>query len=559
MAYSRYRPTSHFIAPHSWSNDPCGAVYIPESREYLVCYQWNPGTTEGGNCAWGMAKSKDLVTWEDCKPAIWNGTSYDSLGVFSGSIVSRLAAGKRVLYLYYTSVSALPIHWSQPYIKGCETQSVAISTDLGQTWVRHRNNPLLTVPPKEGATTGWRDPFVTQSQSLSKLLGLSRDTNYMMLSSGERKRGPQLHLYKSRSLLSSSWEYVSTVLDVRLHDYISKRSNSRWGINFECASFFTMGETDYMIVGVEEAEESKRHNGHSLLWMSGKFVLNEHNLPTFDIRGHGMLDHGVLYAAHIFKDAENRLIQLGWADETAKKQLVQAQGWAGCLGHPREIAEISRPLVHNAESWPEWHIDHSSGVMKTLGIRPAPQVDTLRQGLPDYSSLEDLKTLRSKSYELKMTFSHLCGLEKFVLDVLQSPGCTEVTRLIFDLEQQQMVVDRSRSSLQQLSDTAPDSGDLRLLPGEDLQVRIFVDVSIVEIFVNDRFALTSRVYPSMETSTAAAYDLNGFDEGNVKFECWQGLKNAWPARGSGCGLLPELHPLYQKAENKNGHGQFRYP
>ncbi|KAG8407799.1 hypothetical protein J3459_018345 [Metarhizium acridum] len=62
-----------------------------------------------------------------------------------------------------------------------------------------------------------------------------------------------------------------------------------------------MGETDYMIVGVEEAEESKRHNGHSLLWMSGKFVLNEHNLPTFDIRGHGMLDHGVLYAAHIFK------------------------------------------------------------------------------------------------------------------------------------------------------------------------------------------------------------------------------------------------------------------
>lgn len=81
-------------------------------------------------------------------------------------------------------------------------------------------------------------------------------------------------------------------------------------------------------------------------------------------------------------------------------------------------------------------------------------------------------------------------------------------------------------------------------------MRIFVDVSAVEIFANDRFALTSPVYPSLETSTAAAYDLNRSDDEKVKFECWQGLKNAWPARGCGCGLLPKPHPLYQKAEHK---------
>src|SRR3954467_3925559 len=109
MAFNRFRPASHFIAPHSWSNDPCGAVYVPEIKEYVFCYQWNPGTTEGGNSAWGMARSRDLVTWNDCMPAIRNGIagSYDSLGVFSGSIISRLVEGKRVLFLFYTSVSSL--------------------------------------------------------------------------------------------------------------------------------------------------------------------------------------------------------------------------------------------------------------------------------------------------------------------------------------------------------------------------------------------------------------------------------------------------------------------
>lgn len=114
MAFNRFRPISHFIAPHSWSNDPCGAVYIPETEEYIFCYQWNPGTTQGGNSAWGMAKSKDLVTWEDCSPALRNGISYDRLGVFSGSIVSRIIEGRRILFLFYTSVSALPIHVSDP-------------------------------------------------------------------------------------------------------------------------------------------------------------------------------------------------------------------------------------------------------------------------------------------------------------------------------------------------------------------------------------------------------------------------------------------------------------
>ncbi|KAG5936683.1 hypothetical protein E4U53_000167 [Claviceps sorghi] len=542
MAYSRHRPISHFIAPHSWSNDPCGAVYVPESQEYLLCYQWNPGTTEAGNCAWGMAKSKDLVTWTDCMPALWNGSSYDSLGVFSGSITSRLVDGKRVLYLFYTSVSALPIHWSKPYINGCETQSLAVSTDLGQTWVRHASNPLIKEPPKAAATSGWRDPFVSPSASLSRLLGLRRHHDFMMLSSGERGRGPQLHLYASDDL--TSWAFISTVLDVQLHTIISHGTDRKWGINFECASFFTLGETDYIIVGMEESEESTCHNAHYVLWVAGTFSLNEQGLPAFEMQSHGVLDHGILYAAHIFRDENDRLLQLGWADESANKHMVRDQGWAGCLGHPRELTEVKRPVDADAPSWPEWKVDETAGTMTTLGIRPAPQVDTLRAGASTAGpeALAGLQHLSSVNFEMRARFTNLTGSERFVFHVLSSPDGQETTRLVFDVDKQTITVDRSQSSLETLGTTSPDSGPLRLLPGEHLDVRIFVDVSVIEIYANDRFALTSRVYPSLDVSNRTRYDFGGFDESNVELEYWPTMKRAWPERDAGPGILPELLP-----------------
>lgn len=73
-----------------------------------------------------MAKSQDLITWEDCLPALRNGTSYDRLGVFSGSIASKIVDGRRVLFLFYTSVSALPIHVTRSH-NSLQTQMLILS------------------------------------------------------------------------------------------------------------------------------------------------------------------------------------------------------------------------------------------------------------------------------------------------------------------------------------------------------------------------------------------------------------------------------------------------
>ncbi|CAK7232659.1 hypothetical protein SCUCBS95973_008333 [Sporothrix curviconia] len=394
-AFRRFRPISHFIAPHSWSNDPCGALYIPETQDYLLCYQWNPGTTVGGNCAWGMARSKDLTIWEDCPPALWNGTTYDRLGVFSGSIVSRVIQGQRTLFLFYTSVSALPIHWSKPYLQGCESQSVAISTDYGRSWHRSSANPLISAPPRESATTGWRDPFVSQWPSMSTLLGRDHKTNYMMIASGERDVGPQLHMYVSDDMVS--WDYLSAVLGAQAGSNVSSNSSFSWGVNFECASFFTLGTTDYIIVGAEESNTSTRHNGHYLLWLSGTLVLRD-GKPRFEVISHGVLDSGLL-----------------------------------------ELFQLSRP-IEDVGSSQQWTVDEPSGQMTTLGIRPAPQVTALRS--PTFSSLETFNMIQSTNFEVEAQFSNLSGNETFIFNVRASPDFKEVSRIIVDLGKKQISIDR---------------------------------------------------------------------------------------------------------------------
>jgi beta-fructofuranosidase len=554
--FRKYRPAFHFIAPHSWMNDPCGAMWVPETKEYILCYQWNPGTAEGGNCAWGMARSKDLITWQDCFPAIENGidTKYDSKGVFSGSIASRIVDGHRWLYLFYTSVSALPIHWSKPYLKGSESQSVAVSTDYGNSWHRYQQNPLLSEPRLKSQTTGWRDPFVSEWKSLSALRGVSPWTSYMMLSSGKRGRGPELVLYESMDLLE--WRFVSVLFKGKADTAITPDSPHHYGRNFECASFFTLNNRDYIMMGVEQHPSlTTRHSSRYTLWLNGHLSLTSKSTPTFTPTSHGTLDHGIYYASHLFRGPKSELLLSGWADEDCNS-LASSQGWAGLITLPRNLYELSVPIPSSPlrpEEAHMWTHNFGSGTMSTLGIRPASQLRGLRSGSMVYYSLEALKTLRSKSYEIEARFRNLPATSPvtatsnsdLIFNVRQAPQDREVTRIIISPSSNTITVDRSSSSLGN-GNLEPEIGYFRRFDGEDLHIRIFVDNSIVEVYANDRFALSSRIYPTLDSAVGASCNFGpGWVGGrggageSVVFSAWEGLVDAWPGRGRSANLSGE--------------------
>ncbi|OBT55269.1 hypothetical protein VE04_05189 [Pseudogymnoascus sp. 24MN13] len=515
VSFNTYRPSYHFIAPHSWMNDPMTRRLHPRDQRL----------------AWGMARSKDLITWVDCFPPLLKGPpgASDPNGVFSGSLVSRVVNNRRVVYLFYTSISALPIHWSKPYISGCESQSLACSTDFGHSRPRYQENPVLSEPRHGASTTGWRDPFVSTWPSLSALRDVHPSTNYPFVFIGKRGSGPELVLYESDDLLS--WTELCVLFDAPSETPISHHASSlHIGKNFECGSFFTLNGKEYIITAVEE--NSSRY----VLWMCGALSLTPNGKPTFTSLPRGAVGDGLRHGPQVVHGAQNEVMLSGWADEDldASPALKITQGWSGCLTLPRELFTLTRPLVpadHVPGEAHPWTRDEELGIMTTLGVRPARQLRGLRSGSMIYS-LEALRHLRSKSYEIEARFRGLAGNELLTFNVRQSPNDEEVIRIIFSLATHSVSVDRSKSSLLH-GRLTPDSGPFKIQDGEDLHVRVFVDNSIIEVYANGRFALSTRVYPSRTDALGASCAFEGLDtqSAGVWMQVWEGLVGAWPERG----------------------------
>ncbi|ORY88002.1 glycosyl hydrolase [Protomyces lactucae-debilis] len=511
--FQRHRPASHVIARRSFMNDPCSFVYIPETGEYLLCYQWSVSTQDSYGECYGTCTSTDLVVWHDKPSAIQRGhASYDSQACFSGSILPRTEHGHTVLYLYYTSVSSMPISWKLPYVPGCETQSLAISRDFGKSWQRHAANPLLKQPPAAHNTTGWRDPFVSEWPAMAKMRGKAAVTAYMLLSSGTRDGGPCVRLYESSDLVN--WADLGVLFSAQRNAPLTPPvPGLHYGENFECVSFATIGNSLYLFCGVEaDSSQSTRHDGHFVFWHRG--TIHSPECPTFVPIASGTLDHDILYAVHTTK-TEHDLIQLGWADEDDNKHKLE-QDWSGVLGLPRRLCELSVPKQRMIDS----HAWTSHGDrMTTLGIDVYAASHLLRSTSKHYNGYQ-LHEIASARFELDL-----------VLSVAELVFCfrmndQECTRIIVD--KAAITLDRSRSSKDN-GNTLMRSGPFQLLQGESLHLRVFCDGSLVEVFANGRFCMTSRIYPSSSNALSMSLETPpGVDLSNVSV--YADLKPAWPGR-----------------------------
>lgn len=83
----------------------------------------------------------------------------------------------------------------------------------------------------------------------------------------------------------------------------------------------------------------------------------------------------------------------------------------------------------------------------------------------------------------------------------------------------------------QADDSESGEGDVYKVTRENLNFHVFVDVSTVEVFVNDRFALSARIYPCGEASDGISLTASG-DATFEKVQVWTNPKHAWSAKRS---------------------------
>ena len=105
------------------------------------------------------------------------------------------------------------------------------------------------------------------------------------------------------------------------------------------------------------------------------------------------------------------------------------------------------------------------------------------------------------------------------MKVRRSPAGEEETLIYYDAVEKKLKVDTHKSSLTEGSKSV-EAGPLELEANEPLQLRVFVDKSVVEVFANGRQAVMRRVYPSRADSIGTAVFSQGGSARVTTLEAW---------------------------------------
>ena len=265
LYHEKYRPQFHFTArqwtvhtlnpgmrEEGWLNDPNGLIHL-HGEYHLFAQRWNK--------CWIHAVSTDLVHWTELQPAFWEdhrfGTGVQSGGaVYDQENTSDLASDKKH--------PPLVAFWSG---NDNRSQCLSYSLDLGRTWTKYAQNPVLVHPE--------RDP---------KVFWYAPDKHWIMVLYGEGS----YHFFTSPNLLT--W----TQLPTSLPD------------SYECPDLFQL-----------PVDGDLRHEKWVLIRGNGKYSVGDFNGKAFVPETEQLdCDHGPnFYATQSWGDidgAPGRRVQIAW-------------------------------------------------------------------------------------------------------------------------------------------------------------------------------------------------------------------------------------------------------
>lgn len=430
-----FRPLFHFSPPKGWLNDPNGFSFF--DGKWHLFYQHNPHSTKWGRMYWGHAQSKDLISWEHLPIALEPSSKQDNfLGCFSGSAIEH----NNKLYLMYTGV---------PFFR--QHQLLAISSD-GVNFDKIKK-PVIGIknrPPHSGVFS-FRDPKIIKQDIFYSLIGASY------------KKGRQIALYKSADLIN--WEFVSSIY---------KEEGKTQGI-FECPDLVLSKNGDILLYSVmyTPTKGNTYQNLHSSVYVVGKADLAKGKFePHSQVKE---LDYGCDYYAPQTVTHNGRTIIIAWMQMWFRSNPTSylGQDYAGIMTLPKEI------FVEN-------------GIVKQ---KPVKEVY-------NYFELDKIKQELFVKEETTITgASGDCYLLKVEID-----GCSDLninlrtngknkTSIIYD--NGQFVFDRTNSGYAIKGAKLDGDCNIRYCDTNEkhISMEIFCDKSSVELIANDRYCMSSTIYP----------------------------------------------------------------
>ncbi|MCI6250054.1 MAG: DUF4980 domain-containing protein [Bacteroidales bacterium] len=450
----KFRPAFHHTPDYGWMNDPNGMVYADSL--WHLCYQWNPYGSKWANMTWGHATSRDLIHWERQEPTILP----DGLGmIFSGSSAidhqNSAGFGKDAIVTLYTSAAA------------SQMQSLAYSTDGGNTFTKYPGNPVITME------TEARDPNMFWDEAHQQwvmLLAHALEKEMLIFTSPDLKQWTLASRFgKGMGAQGGVWE-CPDLFELPVSG--STGNEKKWALvcNLNPGGPFGGSATQYFIGDFDGTTFKADTNTTGTIptkWMDyGK-------------------DH---YAAVSWSDApNNHRTVIGW------------------MSNWQYAAEVPTLQYRSANTLPrEMGIFKDTDGQYYLSSTPSPELEALRGGLHHQSRRFSLGK-SDKTISLPTQNDGICEIlldiearKGQVLTLTLANKAGERVVLTYDSDKETLAFDRTQSGIVNFSQDFP---AVTVAPTHrhdgKLSLRIFVDRSSIEVFEKEgRLAMTNLVFPN---------------------------------------------------------------
>lgn len=455
--YEPFRSQFHFTPKSGWMNDPNGMVYY--GGEYHLFYQHYPDSTVWGPMHWGHAISKDMIHWEHLPIALYP----DALGyIFSGSALVDWKNTSGFGTMQNPPIVAIfTYHDPEGYPAGrldFQTQGIAYSLDKGRTWTKYDKNPVLPNP----GIQDFRDPKVSWNEVNNQwVMTLAVKDHIEFYASPDLKKWSKLS------------EFGNTI-------------GAHGGV-WECPDLFPLndeqGNTKWVLF--VSINPGGPQGGSATQYFVGDFN-GKQFIPQDTITR--WIDYGAdNYAGVTWSDipaSDGRRLFIGWMSNWQYANVVPTKTWRSATTLPREVVLNKKSDIYELKSKPAKEIE---------GIQNQP------------ASFNGITTVDQPLYLIEFNVD---GKEDFSLTLSNSLD----EKVIVAVKDGALSFDRTHSGIVDFNMDFAAVHHMNLKDIEIKNVKIFVDLASVELFINDgERIMTEIVFPNQP------YNKVQLDKANPQF------------------------------------------
>lgn len=452
--YAFSRSKYHLQPSANWTNESHGLLYF--NGKYHIFHQKNASNILLRQINWGHFSSSDLIHWTEDKPVLSPGERYDQFGIWSGHAVVREDGIPEIIYT-----------------GGGDHNSINIAFPVDSSlinWRKYEANPVIADRPSAFQRTDMRDPYVFQANGQwYMIVGFG-------VGEGDNAHGALL-LYRSADL--KLWSYVHLLFE-------GNPQKDHSGVFWEMPLFYKLGSK--WILSVNRVP-NKGIPARTQYW-TGRFI-HEKFVPDHDMPLNLEVINRLL-SPSVVRTPDGRTVAISIIPDEISSEANKENGWAHLFSIPRE-----------------WSLKCGKICQQPLRELVSLRRDSTVMGWTELAKpalISKVGLQKEIIVDFKVNDKH-----NFGVTLCKSPDGKELTRIYFDPENDELIIDQTHSSLRRGIPQTIRKDHYKLDNQRQVHLHLFVDGSVIEGFINNEDAFTTRVFPSSEESSL----IEVFSEGGM--------------------------------------------